>query len=48
MSDQMKLNDFMYEVLLDMEDLERNCAEEIHAEGHTGEQVLDFCSVLKN
>lgn len=41
------LNDFMYEVLLDMEDLERNCADEVHAEDHNTESILKFCKKLK-
>lgn len=38
----------MYEVLLDMEDLERNSAKEIHQEDHTPDMVLKFCSKLKS
>lgn len=48
MQAENNLNDFMYEVLLDMEDLERNCADEIHADGHNPENILKFCKKLKN
>lgn len=38
----------MYEVLLDMEDLERNSAQEIHQKDHTPDMILKFCSKLKS
>lgn len=48
MDQDNRLNDFMYEVLLDMEELEINSATEIFAEGHDPENIISFCKKLRD